>query len=329
VRSNKVVIPYERLDQVNLGQFRDTHVIRLLPEQYFDAPGVPKADFVQAEARVNVGTTAFMLYRTHRSFEEFPPLPDWQVRGLQLNGHVCTDRKGGVVDTGHYVLRIPRHGRSPKRIEGPPQGIFAPEYADEETNYLCKCVLVWLTVHADMSPYTTTQVAHIRSILASIDIDPDRHFSQRGAMRNGVTCCPLCLRLLTYSELHDTVNFDDADGLENAANQIEGATRSTVVNLFHIEPLRYSTVAHVPRNVAWGHALCNTKLGQRMCYSLDELRAVGRKLAIQEGDTLSTFGWMSGDDAMIRSPRGAVWTQICNDDPDQTIDADEWGEEEE
>ena len=62
---------------------------------------------------------------------------------------------------------------------------------------------------------------------------------------------PVCLITLSYSELHDTVSFDDAEGLTNAA-----------VNLFHLQPLLYDELTHTPRNVGWGHAVCNTRLGQ-------------------------------------------------------------------
>ena len=38
------------------------------------------------------------------------------------------------------------------------------------------------------------------------------------------------------------VSFDEMGGAENAAGQVEGATRSTIVNLFHLVPLRYDSL---------------------------------------------------------------------------------------
>src|SRR3954454_19345916 len=44
-RNNKVIVPYERLDAVNLDEFKDGYVVRLLPDQYFAGPGVIKEEF--------------------------------------------------------------------------------------------------------------------------------------------------------------------------------------------------------------------------------------------------------------------------------------------
>lgn len=81
-----------------------------------------------------------------------------------MRGKLRTEGRGAE-DVGHYVLRIASHADRKKIVNGPPQGLFAPEYADYNTNYLCKCVLAWLIVHTVDSPYTTTQAHHIQSIL--------------------------------------------------------------------------------------------------------------------------------------------------------------------
>ena len=109
--------------------------------------------------------------------------------------------------------------------------------------------------------------------------------------------------------------FEGENGEDNAADQVEGATRSTVVNLFHLTPLKYSSISHIPSNVGWGHHICNTRLGQRACLSLAELITLNRKVAVLSdgSDYLETLGWISDDDQMIRSPKGAVWIQIVND----------------
>src|SRR5690606_33169827 len=117
-----------------------------------------------------------------------------------------------------------------------------------------------------------------------------------GVTRNGLSICPLCLRVIDYEELHKSVDFNEVDGLLNAALQVEGATRSTKVNLFHLEPLVYEALNHRPTSVAWGHATCNTLLGQRHCYALAELQEAGRKIGfIDADDELVTFGWISED----------------------------------
>lgn len=312
-RNSQVIIPYERLDTVDLAAFKDGYVIRLLPEQYFASAGVVAAPFAAAGAQVVVGQNAFVLYRTHDSLAKFPPLPDWQVRGLTRNGTAVTTRRGSVTDSGHYLLRLSTLGQLPKRHEGPAQGIFATEYADEETNFLCKCVLAWLIIQTHGSPYTLTQATHLRAILADAGLGDVAQYERRGVLRHGLACCPLCMRVLKYAELYETVDFGGEDSLANAAVQVEGATRSTVVNLFHLWPLVYHSLTHIPQNTAWGHAICNTRLGQRRCYSIDELVEMGQKVGIVREEEIETFGWMSEDWQMIRSPNGAVWIQLNGD----------------
>ena len=313
-RRGKVIIPYKRLLDVDLTLYRDGYVIQLLPEQYFDEPNQPKPEFIAANAAVQVGTNAFVLYRTHDSFARFPPLSGWQVRKLLHNGQDVLRRALDVIDTGHYVLRIPRLGSNPKRFEGPPQGMFAPEYADEDTNYLSKCVLAWLIIQTAGSPYTLSQAPHLRAIMRMEGIDDIDIYEHNGSLRRSVTSCPLCMRFLKYDELHATVSFADETGLTNASDQIEGATRSTIVNLFHLKPMLYHELTHTPSNVAWGHAICNSRLGQQPCYSLDQLVEMDQKVGILRDEGLfETFGWISNDWLMIRSPGGAVWMQLNPD----------------
>ncbi len=318
VRSNKVIIPYERANTVNLDLFEDGYIVRLLPEQYFEGAGRPKQEFLEPNSRLIVGDNAFILYRTHESLNQFPPLPNWEVRWLRLNGQRVNSRVDGVEDVGHYVLRIPTHGQLPKRYEGPPQGIFATEYADEEINYLCKCILAWLIINTNGSPYTTAQAKHLKEILINADLFRPNDLEKKGIIRGGLTCCPLCSRHLNYNEYHDTISFDDEDGLNNAPEQIEGSTRSTIVNLFHVSPLVYDTLVHVPLNIGWGHAVCNTRLGQRACYSLSEMIEMDLKIGIIKPEGIETFGWISTDYQMIRSSNGAVWILVVNDlEPDE------------
>ena len=70
---------------------------------------------------------------------------------------------------------------------------------------------------------------------------------------------------------------------------------------------------HKPLNIGWGHAICNTRLGQRRCYSLEEIIEMDLKVGIIRPEGIETFGWISEDNQMIRSPNGAVWIQLNGD----------------
>ncbi len=312
-RNNKVIVPFEHLEEVDLTKYTDGYIVRLFPDQYFDSPGVVRQRFSEPGAPV-VGQNAFVLYRSHASLTAFPPLDGWELRWLSRDGARVNRRGSQAIDAGEYVLRLSNAGAGrAKRHEGPPQGIFAPEYAPAQTNYECQAMLAWLIVHSRSSPYTTTQALHLKAALEHSGLLGDR-LERAGVTRNGLSICPLCLRVVEYGELHESVDFQQVSGLLNAALQVEGATRSTKINLFHLEPLVYETLNHRPTSVAWGHAVCNTLLGQRHCYSLTELQEAGRKIAFIDGDDeVVTFGWMSADYKMIRSPYGAVWVQLSDD----------------
>ena len=312
LRSNRVIIPYERISEVDGNRFREGYVIRLFPHQYFSQTLTPQAEFLDSSEAI-VGENAFVLYRSYDSFDLYPPMHDWRVRRLLKDGTEVSARGKGIIDDGHYVLRLPRLGSRPQREEGPPQGIFAPEYADSNDNYLSKCVLAWLIIRSSGSPYTTRQATHLNQILQSEGLDLEDTFEKLGAIRRGMTSCPLCMNFVRYQDLHDIVSFEEETSLENAAVQIEGATRSTIVNLFHLEPLVYSVGQHIPQKVAWGHAICNTRLGQRRCYSLHELQGMDLKVGVIRESGIDTFGWISDDNLMIRSPGGAVWIQLNRD----------------
>jgi hypothetical protein len=310
-RNSKVIVPFEHLRGLNLEHFQDGYIIRLYPDQFFSGRHQIRPEFELSE--IIIGENAFVLYRTHDQYRELPPLPEWEVRYLTRNGERVDNRGSGAIDHGHYVLRIATHGNSAEVIEGPPQGIFAPEYCNEESNFLSKCLLAWLITKTIDSNYVSTQGSWLAAILefeGILDVDA---FERRGLTRNGLSNCPLCLRQIRYSELHDPISFSEEDSLLNAGTQIINATRSTIVNLFHIQPVTYTDVCHNARNVAWGHATCNTKLGQRRCFSVAELEDVGIKIAAIRNGRIETFAWASNSYEMLRSPNGAVWIRINND----------------
>ena len=117
VRSNQVIIPFERLPDVDLSLYRDGYVIRLWPEQYFDGPKQPRPEFLREDNRVKVGTNAFLLYRSHNSFENYPPPDHWQVRHLVKDSVAVTERGGGATDVGEDVTPVayPRPKASARR----------------------------------------------------------------------------------------------------------------------------------------------------------------------------------------------------------------------
>ena len=314
-RSNRVILPYEKLSNVDLNNYQDGYIIRLYPEQYFDTAYNPKPKFINGDdSWIIVGENAFILYRTHSVEQKFPPLQNWSIRGLEKDGKIVNSRRvKNVTDIGHFVRRIPRIGELSERIEGVDQGVFAPEYADQKTNYLSQCVLAWLIVHTVGSPYVTTQTKHLQAILAQEGLFGDTSYEYKGVMRHGLCSCPLCLRFVSYQELHNMVSFNEDSVSDNAAEQVEGATRSTIVNLFHLEPLVYDRIDHIPANVAWGHHSCNSRLGQRRCRSLTELIDLELKVGIIRPEGIETFGWISDDYEMIRSPMGSVWIRISTD----------------
>ncbi len=312
-RSNKVIIPYEFLGQVDLANYQDGYVIRLFPTQYFDAAGVPKAEFIQPGAQIVIGDNAFILYRTHDTFADLPPLAGWEIRYLRRDGVLTNRRGGGAIDHGHYVLRLATLGDRAERSEGPPQGIFATEYADVETNYFSKCVLALMIVMTEGSPYTEEQSKHLKAIIDQRGLFDQADWERRGILLNGVPQCPLCLGKLTYAEFHETISLDEEGGLENAGHQVEGATRSTKLNLFHMRPLFYKALVHQPSNIAWGHAVCNTRLGQRPCYSVAELNEQGRQITLVGNNGQPHDGHMSTDGLMIRSEQGGVWIEIVRE----------------
>ena len=86
-------------------------------------------------------------------------------------------------------------------------------------------VLAWLIITTYGSPYITEQARHLRLILLEdAGLADFGAYETRGAMRHGLTACPLCLRIVRYEELHMLVTFNEEIGLVNAAAQVEGAT---------------------------------------------------------------------------------------------------------
>jgi hypothetical protein len=301
-RSNRVIIPFERIDEVDLDLFEHGHVIRVLPEQCFASSGELHPQLNDRD--IQIGRDAFVLYRTRASYiNTYPPLDGWSPRGIASGGQA---RKRGVPDTGEYVVRL----SNPIEEEGLPQGIFAPEYAKVADNLLCQALLAWLISVTRWHPYLASDFDTLKQFLDENDpqlTNPQR-LERAGIVVDGVARCPLCLRPLLWNELHQMMDLTETTGLANAQLQIAGATRSTVVNLFHMRPLLYgTTLQHKPRLVAWGHAICNTLLGQRACVSLHEMQAAG--FTLFRGENRS-WGYSADDESMLRSDDRGAWARI-------------------
>lgn len=324
-RNSKVIIPYEKLSEVNIANYKDGYVIRVFPSQYFSSKHVVKDELLK-DSRVIVGENAFVLYRTYEDYELFPPLPEWSIRSVlkfdKASGKYCiesSDRRGDIIDTGHYLLRISNSGTNKKQnlFKGPAQGIFAPEYADADTNFLCQCVLAWLIVNTDESPYNESDFEHLKAILEKHNLLNSSHYEDEYIMHNGKTTCPLCQRVIKHSELNEMISFEDEEGLENSTEQV-GSTRSTKINLFHMVPLCYSSLENTPTQVSWGHATCNTRLGQRRCFSYNELKKVNLEIEIYDSQNSNRrlLGYANLLRNFIRSENGDVWIRISKGSDD-------------
>ena len=314
VRSNRVILPYELIDDRIVSLFTDGYIVRLLPGQAFAAPGVVATLSMPDGEPIEVGRNAFVLYKSWADYDAYRPPAGWSARGLQVDGRPVDSRRSSrVEDHGHYLLRLPRLGGRSALKEGPPQGIFAIEYADAATNYQSQVLLAWLICRSEGSTYADSEwCKNLELILDRKGLMDEAGMKDRGVLSaDGVTCCPLCGAELAYDEFHETVSFSNVAGLANAGAQVQGSTRSTKVNLFHLQPLSYMQLVHRPKNVGWGHAICNTLLGQRGCPSLSQLKADGSRLMIEQpGYEAELYGWMDSDAAMIRSDEGDVWIKL-------------------
>lgn len=276
-RNSKVIIPYEKLSEVTLDNYKDGYVIRLFPSQYFSKKHIVKEEFKNNPSIV-VGSNAFVLYRTYEDFESLPPLPDWQIRSIlkydkKTKTHCIpsNDRRGDIIDRGHYLLRISNSGTNKKQnlFEGPAQGIFAPEYADANTNFLCQAVLAWLIIKTENSPYKENDFEHLKAILEKHHLLHSPHYENNYILHNGKTTCPLC----------------------------------------------YSSLENIPTQVAWGHATCNTRLGQRQCFSYHSLLQTDLTIEIHNGQERRFLGYTNAEQNFIRSQNGDVWIRISKGDP--------------
>ena len=81
-RNNTVIVPYERLGQVDLKKFADGYVIRLLPGQCFEGRRVLKPEFI-ADLEVPVPTDRALYDRLVRTVRDAEAARESAIRGLR------------------------------------------------------------------------------------------------------------------------------------------------------------------------------------------------------------------------------------------------------
>jgi len=205
-------------------------------------------------------------------------------------------------DFGHYLARIPRG-----LTAGIQQGIFAPEYVGRKENYACQILLTYLT-YKTVGQKADANFEHVQLILEELKLLDVESFKLKGILNSSEeTSCPLCMRPIESSELHEAIDPSQVPGLANSGVQL-AETRSTLVNLYHLQPLLYDRIlGHTSRNIAWGHAHCNTFLAQRKSYSLDELKVTGK--------VISSKLYSDESGVFIRSEDNRAWVSVTPMEP--------------
>ncbi len=299
-RSSRVIIPFEHASKVNFDNYSQGAVVRVTVPQAITL--LASGDLVEESQilKVNCGSSfqqAFILYRSSLEMQLLKPKEKWLPCWHSVNNVASQRRSATGSDFGHYLARIPR-GLS----EGIQQGIFAPEYVDKDENYACQILLTYLS-YKTIGQNLDENFAHIELVLSTFDKFKHSDLETKGIVNaKGETCCPLCFRPIEFHELHEAIDPSQVPGLENSGVQLS-ETRSTLVNLYHIEPLLYAkNLGHQITNIAWGHAHCNTLLAQRRSFSLNELKVSGTKV-------IDELYW-DEDNKFIRSTDNRAWVSV-------------------
>ena len=304
-RSSRVIIPFEHATKVDFENYEQGSVVRITIPQAIALLAtrhlVEYKDYLQVDINGSV-QRAFLLYRSQKDFQELPIKKNWipcshRVKGIEVNR-----RNASGEDFGHYLARIPR-GLS----AGIQQGIFAPEYVDKKENFACQVLLTYFA-YKTIGHKPDSNLIHAELILKELDLLNLDSFKLRGIFNDaGQTICPLCFRPIEFSELHEAIDPSQVPGLANSGVQL-AETRSTLVNLFHLQPLLYDKMlGHTSQNIAWGHAHCNTFLSQRRSMSLKELKKSGSKIA-------ENLYW-DDSKSFIRSEDNRAWVSVTPIEP--------------
>lgn len=299
-RSSRVIIPFEHASRVDFANYEQGAVVRLtVPQAAILIAGnelYESREYLEIELE-NERQRAFVLYRSQEELSVLPIKKKWIPCGHRIDGVESARRSSSGEDYGHYLARIPRGLKT-----GIQQGIFAPEYVGKQENYLCQVFLTFLAYKTIGQP-SDSNLSHVEEILNEFNVlDLDRLMMRAILSDKHETICPLCMRPIESHELHEAIDPSQVPGLANSGVQL-AETRSTLVNLFHLEPLLYEKVlGHNVENVAWGHAHCNTLLAQRKSHSLNELRALG--------STVDEDLYWNSDRSFIRSSNHRAWVAV-------------------
>jgi hypothetical protein len=299
-RSSRVIVPLEHSHRVDFVNYEQGAIVRITIPQMDSL--VKSGKLYENDEGLEIAVNgrrqkAFVLYRSQEELNAFPIKKKWVPCGHRINGVESTRRSTLGEDYGHFLARIPRGLKA-----GIQQGIFAPEYVGKQENYVCQVFLTLLAYKTIGQP-SDTNLLHVEEILDQFHVlDYDRLEMRAIVNKKHETTCPLCMRPIESHELHEAIDPSQVPGLANSGVQL-AETRSTLVNLFHLEPLLYEPVlGHNVKNIAWGHAHCNTLLAQRRTYSLNELRSFGKPVD-------STLYW-NDNQSFIRSGDHRAWVSV-------------------
>jgi hypothetical protein len=299
-RSSRVIIPFEHATRVSFLNYDQGAVVRITIPQAIELFDNDLLHEGNEYLEVEIGEErqrAFLLYRSTEEMKTLPIRKNWVPCGHRIDGLESARRSVSGEDFGQYLARVPR-GLS----AGIQQGIFAPEYVGKRENYACQVFLTFLA-YRTQGHELDVNYYHIQEILEYLNLFEIEKFRLKAILNdNDETICPLCMRPIEFSELHEAIDPSQVPGLANSGVQL-AETRSTLVNLFHLQPLLYEKVlGHNVNNVAWGHAHCNTFLAQRRSYSLQELKL--------RGSLITQDLYWDLDGLFIRSEDHRAWVSV-------------------
>lgn len=253
-RWNRAVVPYAFKGSKPVGGYENGYVVMVRPEEYFDPETKEKKEGFPGD--IIIGQNAFIYYDNRKDWNDYPPEKyGWEPCRITLDGKEVSKRKAGVVDEGHYLVRVPATttpGPEGERIvKGIPQGIRFFEYASQEETWktiMQLAYLAWKTV--DIENYSTGSIpSHLVSVIQNDNLANTTKFEAIGAMKNGKTSCPLCLEPVRALDLIERVT-------QAAGREVVDLT-ITKANLFHWDSLVPGRFNHQVYKVAWGHYHCN------------------------------------------------------------------------
>jgi len=251
------------------GGYDNDFVVLIRPEEYFDSKIKQKKKNFPKE--IVVGKNGFLYYDNRKSWNNFNPINlGLKPRELSTGKRRTVDS----IDSGDYLARVPATTKEKEVVEGMPQGIRFFEYASHKETWkttLQLAYLAWKTL--DINKYTSKKInPHLEAVLKNFGLMDDVKFEKLRALKNGITCCPLCRETINASELIERV--EQAPGREVVDLTI------TQVNLFHLKDLKPGEFNHGIYQLGWGHHHCNAVARDN---GIEETLEWMEKILIKEG----------------------------------------------